>query len=270
MKCFRVIATIFLALQVISAFTIVSESSQRIINGQNVYNGSYFGHTVSIERGMNGFWQHVCGGAIIANRAILTAASCVANFNAIYRVRAGILNLNEPLTLGQTINVQTYRIFETNPINQLHNIAVLILRTPLIIPSENVSLIRVPPANWGQTALPNPSVAILTGWGATNATSPGLSERLQAANITFTNTCTDFAPAQSNYIICSAAPAPGTNVPTGCMGDMGSPLVLGDQVIGILARYIRPCNSRTDMYARVNTFRVFIETTLRDFNMNLN
>ena len=64
-------------------------SQDRVINGEDAVRGSY-PYQVSLQFGL-GSWQHTCGGSILSNKAILTAAHCVDSypFTFFYRVVAG-------------------------------------------------------------------------------------------------------------------------------------------------------------------------------------
>ncbi|XP_050409420.1 chymotrypsin-like serine proteinase [Patella vulgata] len=52
------------------------ELSQRIVNGANAYAGQ-FPWQVSLQRSSGSSWSHICGGSLIANNRVLTAAHCV-------------------------------------------------------------------------------------------------------------------------------------------------------------------------------------------------
>ncbi|XP_055957957.1 chymotrypsin-like serine proteinase [Patella vulgata] len=59
------------------------ELSQRIVDGANAYAGQ-FPWQASLQRNSSGSWSHICGGSLIANNRVLTAAHCVTasrNYN---------------------------------------------------------------------------------------------------------------------------------------------------------------------------------------------
>lgn len=60
----------------------------RVISGEDA-KPNQFPHQVSLQ--VN--WNHICGGAILSEKWILTAAHCIGNYYL--NIRAGIVDLNE-------------------------------------------------------------------------------------------------------------------------------------------------------------------------------
>lgn len=73
-----------------------------------------FPYQISMQWGILGIWQHVCGGSIISNQWIVTASHCITETPAIgsFRVKAGLLNLDDNLASVQTILVSSSIVHE--------------------------------------------------------------------------------------------------------------------------------------------------------------
>ncbi|XP_054125575.1 chymotrypsin-like protease CTRL-1 [Melozone crissalis] len=138
--------------------------SERIVNGQNAVPGSW-PWQVSLQTTTG---SHFCGGSLINQYWVVTAAHC--NFNTSHSPRSHVVVLGEySLTSNsEPVQVKTVSRAITNPgwnPNTMNNdITLLRLSTPAQL-GARVSTICLAPAN---LALPSNAWAVTTGWGRTN------------------------------------------------------------------------------------------------------
>ncbi|GJQ74997.1 hypothetical protein Trydic_g9291 [Trypoxylus dichotomus] len=259
------VSTIMLVLIVIAVIFsgAFAAPSLKITGGQDAERNE-FTYQVSLQWGLLGFWQHVCGGSIISEQLVVTAGHCITEIPAIgsFRIKAGLLNLNDNFDSVQTISVASIVVHEeyeggVNP----NDIALLKLSFPLSW-SDSVQSIDLPPA--GTVPVGN---AILSGWGSISTTLfPIVPDTLQKAEL----------PLLDLYV-CSLAltslfgtsePLALTNICTGplrggisaCSGDSGGPLAKDGQLIGIVSWGVTPCGSvgAPSVYTRVSSFADWI------------
>ncbi|NXE00070.1 CTRL protease, partial [Chaetorhynchus papuensis] len=233
----------------------VVADSERIVNGQNAMPGSW-PWQVSLQTRSG---SHFCGGSLISQYWVVTAAHC--NFNpSAHVVVLGEYNL---ASNAEAVQVRTVARAITNPgwnPNTMNNdITLLRLSTPAQLGSR-VSTISLAPAN---LVLPNNARAVTTGWGRTNPNSQALATVLQQVTVPLIpyDQCRQYWGNRiTNAMICA-----GGAGATSCQGDSGGPLVYqsgnGWMLIGIVSWGTSNCNINTPaMYTRVSQFRNWIDT----------
>ncbi|GLG94130.1 Trypsin-1 [Gryllus bimaculatus] len=210
----------------------------RIVNGTDALSGQY---PYQISLRSNG--RHSCGGSIINENFILTAAHCVIGSSASsLSVEAGTTQLGE----GVQVPVAAVR-YHTGyrPSNYyIHDIAVLKLAAPLPL-NDLIQPITLP-AQMQDTAAGTP--AVLTGWGLPY-TGGSVMQRLQTVDILIVSDeeClaihsssipgyTPMYPHPSN--ICAGVPGGGKGQ---CNGDSGGPLVANGVQVGVVSWSQKPC-----------------------------
>ncbi|XP_064015882.1 chymotrypsin-like protease CTRL-1 [Pogoniulus pusillus] len=228
-------------------------SSERIVNGQTATPGSW-PWQVSLQSRSG---SHFCGGSLINEYWVVTAAHC--NFNPYSHVVVlGEYDLSNP----QGVQVKTVARAIThpdwNPNTFNSDITLLRLSSPAQL-SSYVSPICLAPANLN---LPNNLQCVTTGWGRVNPNSQALASRLQQVTLPLISEsqCMQY---WGSRITSSMLCAGGVGA-TSCQGDSGGPLVTLNgnywMLIGIVSWGTSDCNTNTPaMYTRVSQFRSWID-----------
>uniref|UniRef100_A0A6M2DW72 Putative trypsin-like serine protease n=1 Tax=Xenopsylla cheopis TaxID=163159 RepID=A0A6M2DW72_XENCH len=206
---------------------------QRIVNGTDAKEGQY-PYVVSVRR--REFKSHTCGGSILNENWILTAAHCVYRYSVdAFSVQYGVTKISEN---GDTIvNVKNFFIHEDyDPFDSFVNdIAVLQLEHPLVFNKfvQPIALAK----NYSQAVHETP--ATLVGWGV-NATGE-IQEHLQQLHyqIVGWKECAKIHISEIYEThICAAFPGYGK---AQCSGDSGGPLTVNGAQVGIVSWSEKPC-----------------------------
>ncbi|NXW04822.1 CTRL protease, partial [Fregetta grallaria] len=228
--------------------------SERIINGENAVPGSW-PWQVSLQTRSG---SHFCGGSLINENWVVTAAHC--EFNPYSHVV--VLGEHDRRSNTESVQVKTVARAITNPnwdpYNLNNDITLLKLSSPARL-GPRVSPICLAPAN---LALPNNLQCVTTGWGRTNTNSQALAVRLQQVTLPLISQsqCKQY---WGNRITSSMLCAGGVGA-SSCQGDSGGPLVYQNgnvwTLIGIVSWGSSNCNIRMPaIYTRVSQFRNWID-----------
>jgi len=245
-------------LPVIVLASLVSGKGARVIGGDEVHDTTTFPWIVGILNrnlvGMTYYQQQYCGGSIIDQSWILTAAHCVDGTQAHeISIVAGTYNLSN-MDMGSVRNVSAVHCHEDyNNFTLENDIALLKLEKPLNL-SDSVGTIAL--ANMNDPRNPG-QVYTLAGWGAIsfNHTTeyPSYDPILKTVDIADVpyDVCLSFAELDvtmlayldiniDNYIC--AGDTVGENA---CFGDSGGPLSMTvgstDILYGITSFVFLPC-----------------------------
>ncbi|KAF1652798.1 Chymotrypsin-like protease CTRL-1, partial [Eudyptes chrysocome] len=228
--------------------------SERIINGQNAVSGSW-PWQVSLQTRSG---SHFCGGSLINENWVVTAAHC--EFNPYSHVV--VLGEYDRGSNTESVQVKTVVRAITNPSwnpHKLNNdITLLKLSSPARL-GPRVSPVCLPQAT---DDFPGGMTCVTTGWGRTNTNSQALAARLQQVTVPL------ISPRQcmqhwGNRITSSMLCAGGVGA-SSCQGDSGGPLVYQKgnvwTLIGIVSWGNSNCNVHMPaIYTRVSQFRNWID-----------
>ncbi|KAL7287137.1 hypothetical protein TKK_0018754 [Trichogramma kaykai] len=263
---------------------------EHIIGGEEAQAGQ-FNYHVAIEYSELRYQPYICGGAIVDDRHVITAAHCFVEEDGSgfrpqrTRIVAGVSDLEDrrgAVLRGVAKVYVPERYFRGEAATA--DIAVLQLEAPIGLgdnASEPIGPIR-PAANARSYA---GHLAVLTGFGTTSVAvyenargerqeatgrySPRL--RYAPADVLTNEDCSRIkkelvAPS----LVCAKMRrrrAPDSEPTGACSGDSGSPLVLGrSTLIGVLVRSPFGCSEleAPAVYTRVSKFRTFIRLAMRD------
>ncbi|EDS41558.1 chymotrypsin 1 [Culex quinquefasciatus] len=225
----------------------------RIVGGHEAASGSV-PHQVSLQ--LKGF-GHYCGGSIIADRWILTAAHCVdGQTPGQLNVLVGTNSLKEGGQLHESDKFIKHNRYNRP---QFHNdIALIRLKSKLQF-SDTVKAIGYSEKTVGQD-----EHVTLTGWGRTSAGGP-VPTKLQTIDLSSISNdeCKQRSPGAGNVDIGHICTLTKTGEGA-CNGDSGGPLTHDGKVIGVVNFGVPCAKGYPDAYARVSYYHEWIRTNIAE------
>lgn len=231
-------------------------SDKRIINGESI-DIQEVPWQVALNKNFKGF----CGGSILSDRIILTAAHCLIGQTPVdLTVRAGSRYVEHG---GQLVNVQDLKFhdaFKNTGASLYHDVGIVRLAEPLIFGAgvRAIDLAQQNPKN-GESAL-------VTGWGLLyDSTKHIVTSDLQGVHVGILDhkTCLEtsiFTPSEvTDDMICASSPDKDA-----CSGDSGGALVVNGIQVGVVswgegcARHGLP-----GIYASVASYYTWIQDAIK-------
>uniref|UniRef100_A0A3P9AAB8 chymotrypsin n=1 Tax=Esox lucius TaxID=8010 RepID=A0A3P9AAB8_ESOLU len=232
----------------------------RIVNGEEAVPHSW-PWQVSLQQS-NGF--HFCGGSLINENWVVTAAHCNVIVTSRRNVIVGEHDKGSANTAENIQSLKPAKVFthpKWNPSTINNDISLIKLATPARL-STTVS----PVCLAGTSDFFAPGMKCVTsGWGLLRYTAPNTPNKLQQAALPLLSNeqCkTHWGSNISEVMICA-----GGAGATSCMGDSGGPLVCEKDnvwtLVGIVSWGSSRCSTTTPaVYARVTELRSWVDQIL--------
>ncbi|MED6286558.1 hypothetical protein CHARACLAT_007249 [Characodon lateralis] len=191
----------------------------RVVNGQDVRPHSW-PWQISLQYNNNGEWRHTCGGTLISDQWVLTAAHCIRS-SLQYRVALGKHNLVENENGSVFLAPANIIVHENwNSFLIRNDIALIKLVAPVEL-SDTIHPSCLPAEGF---TLPHDAPCFVTGWGRLYTGGP-IADILQQALLPVVDhaTCSqsDWWGSQvTQTMVCAG----GDGIVSGCNGDSGGPL----------------------------------------------
>ncbi|KAL1501839.1 hypothetical protein ABEB36_007090 [Hypothenemus hampei] len=201
-----------------------------------------------------------CGGSIIKNDFILTAAHCIYDIPTSHlKIRAGS---SDRTTGGQMVGVKSifYPEDKFNIDTYDYDIAILQLNQALIF-GEGVSAVYLPDPDYDVI---QGEIAVATGWGQTDPDDSTLPTILQSVELPQirTHICRNYYGSLiTNRMFCAGYKQGGKDT---CLGDSGGPLVTNGVLLGVTSWGSEHCaqSGHPGVFTKVAYFREYIDEIL--------
>ncbi|XP_055844782.1 serine protease SP24D-like [Episyrphus balteatus] len=227
----------------------------RIVGGKYAEPGQ-FPYQISLRL----LGEHICGGSIIAEKFILTAAHCVVDTEnnlepypaEYFSIRAGT---NDRLHGGVVVRVQAITVNDNYDGDVVSDVAVIELVKPLTF-SE-----KIQPIELASEKVPSGSEVIISGWGLeeTNAKTPPVKLQYNIVKAISSLKCLTKIGLFTEQILCLEHKANNG----ACSGDSGGPAAYNHQLVGVAGFVVPSCGTANpDGYARVSIHADWIRSII--------
>ncbi|XP_055542910.1 trypsin-1-like [Wyeomyia smithii] len=206
--------------------SIPGQSGQRIVGGIPV-NITEFPYQVSLQRS----GRHFCGGSILNERWILTAAHCTRGItdSTVLKIRAGSTHVQDG---GTVITVRDIYLHPRHNQWNHYDFSLLELSETLRM-DENIQPIAFPTPD---ASFADGMLCVVSGWGNTHNKNES-SLNLRAATVPLYNQDKCNAVYReyggvTKSMICAGFDEGGKD---SCQGDSGGPLVCDEVLVGVVS-----------------------------------
>ncbi|XP_058450971.1 brachyurin-like isoform X3 [Malaya genurostris] len=199
---------------------VAAKSHSRIVNGFPAEAGQ-FPYQVFL-RGFLANGGLSCGGSIISNEWVLTAAHCITGVER-FEIVMGTINIGSPEVLGHSTNFIIHPQYNSNNLN--NDIGLLRLDSPVTF-SQNIQAVNLPSADRTEETFVD-VIATASGFGRTSDGGP-VSNTKNWVNIRVISNAACQAVYGSAVVIESTVCGTGADASnqSTCQGDSGGPLTI--------------------------------------------
>ncbi|KAH8383593.1 hypothetical protein KR009_009532, partial [Drosophila setifemur] len=225
-----------------------------IVGGQNAASGDA-PYQVSLQT-LQG--SHLCGGAIISDRWIITAGLCVKGYpSSRLQVVTGTLRYAEPGGIYYPEEIYLHCNYDSP---KYHNDIGLLKLNESIIFGDLTRAVELPASPFPQST----TELIFTGWGSQSAAGslPSQLQKVQQHHLTSPACISLLSPYEDVELgpchICAYRQA---NIGA-CHGDSGGPLVYNGTLVGILNFFVPCAQGVPDLFMNIVYYRDWIRQTM--------
>jgi len=240
-----------------------SAAAGRIVGGQAAE--APIGWQVSVRQCQSG-GCHFCGGTILDETTIMSAAHCFTNGQSMsgFYVTAGVVNRND--NSGQTIEIANGVWNADMPYQGNNNDFIILKLSSALTFNENVYPACLPDASHAPDA--SGETCFVSGWGTLQSGAQSLPTNLQWVAVpTVTNAVCNqqYGGGITSSMICAGSPSGGID---SCQGDSGGPFICtGPNGQGVLTGVVSfgvGCGlaSHSGVYARTTAVLDWINANL--------
>ncbi|XP_048067235.1 granzyme B(G,H)-like isoform X2 [Megalobrama amblycephala] len=251
-----IIISLLLLASVLPHLTFTARVNVGIVNGTEAKPHSR-PYMVSVQANK----QHICGGFLISDRFVMTAAHCKYIF-PVLTVVLGAHDLQQKNL--DRLNVDFYHEHPDYTNGSYHNDILILRLEKHVEPNNIIKKISIPTK---EDDIEADTVCSVAGWGSLKTNGKG-NNRLMETNVTVMNNMKceskwgkkEYAASQMMCVYGNGG---------SCDGDSGGPLVCGDTAVGVTSfGDPKQCNSLElpEVYIKISAYLPWIKSIIGNVN----
>ncbi|XP_010794620.1 chymotrypsin-like elastase family member 2A isoform X2 [Notothenia coriiceps] len=204
--------------------------------------------------------KHLCGGFLISEDFVVTAAHCSPEFSEPDRVVVGTHNLLKVGDENVRYIEKRYKHESYNQVSGGNDIMLLKLKKK--VAGNKKQIIAIPSSNMH---IQENKICHVAGWGETE-TGGGVVDRLMEVDVSVINlnTCSKSWGGIPPDVICAGGYGSDKGF---CQGDSGGPLVCDGIAVGVVSyNYNRICDypDKPNVYTEISKYLVWIKSIINE------